>query len=97
MINKAVIYFTKGLTATTKITIKLCSELIHFEMISTLITFNGYSYKYHGGEKKEQGLEIGEHKSASLADLDLVYYYLLKNTRTISSKKYTTTSIAIIF
>ena len=38
-------------------------------MSSTLISVNGYSYKYHGGEKKEQGVEIGEYESASLSDL----------------------------
>ena len=44
-------------------------------MISNLITFNGYSYKYHGGEKKEQGLEIGGYESDFLADLVASYLF----------------------
>ena len=45
-------------------------------MSSTLISFNGYSYKSHGEERKEKGLEIGEQKSDLLAEL--VASYLLK-------------------
>ena len=56
MINKAVIYFNKGINATNKKKINLFLELIHFEMSLTLISFDGYYYKYHGGEKKEQVL-----------------------------------------
>ena len=55
-------------------------------MKSTLISFNGYSYKYHGGEKKEQGLEIGGYESASLADL--VASYLLKKYKDRFLQKY---------
>ena len=69
MINKAVIYFTKGNIATTNKTTNLCLEIIHFEMSSTLISFNGYSYKYHGWGNKEQRLEIGGYESDFLSDL----------------------------
>ena len=61
MINKAVIYFNKGINATNKKKINLFLELIHFEMSLTLISFDGYYYKYHGGEKKERGLYIGRY------------------------------------
>ena len=37
-------------------------------MSSTLISFDGEYYKYHGGEREEQGLAIGG-ESAFLADL----------------------------
>ena len=49
--RKAVRYFARKLTAETKKTIKLCLEIIHFGMISTLIYFDGKYYEYHGGER----------------------------------------------
>ena len=58
-IKKAMILFARKLTAATKKTINLCLELIRFIMSSTLISFDGEYYKYHGGKKEEQGLAIG--------------------------------------
>ena len=58
-IRKTVIYFVIKLTAEIKKTIKLCLELIHFGMSSTLIYFDGEYYEYHGGEREKQGLAIG--------------------------------------
>ena len=49
--RKAVICFTRKLTAEIKKTIKLCLVLICFGMISTLIYLNGEYYKLHGGKK----------------------------------------------
>ena len=57
--RKAVRFFTRKLTAAIKKTINLCLELIRFGMSSTLIYFDGEHYKYHGGERGEQGLAIG--------------------------------------
>ena len=39
-IRKAVRYFARKLTKETKKTINLCLEIIHFEMSSTLISFD---------------------------------------------------------
>ena len=50
-IKKAVILFTRKLTAATKKTINLCLELIRFVMISTLISFNGEYYEYRVVER----------------------------------------------
>ena len=47
-IRKAVRYFARKLTKETKKTINLFLELIHFGMSSTLISFNGEYYEYHG-------------------------------------------------
>ena len=44
-------------------------------MSSTLISFDREYYKYHGGEKGEQGLEIGGYESAFLADLVASYLF----------------------
>ena len=68
-IRKEVIYLARKLTKETKKTINLFLELIHFRMSSTLISFNGEYYEYHGGEREEQGLSIGGYESALLADL----------------------------
>ena len=54
-IRKAVSFFSRKLTAATKKTVNLCLELNRFGMRSTLISFNGEYYEYHGGEKEEQG------------------------------------------
>ena len=51
-IRKAVIYFARKLTKETKNTINLCLELVHFRMSSTLISFYGEYYDYHGGERE---------------------------------------------
>ena len=53
----------------TKKTINLFLDLIQFGMSLTLISFDGEYYEYHGGEREEQGLEIGRYESALLADL----------------------------
>ena len=78
-IRKMVIYFAIKLTALTKKTINLCLEIIHFGMSSTLIYLDGKYYEYHGGEREEQGLEIGGYKSAFL--VDLVVYYLFDKAK----------------
>ena len=52
-IKKAVIFFARKLTASTKKTINICLELTQFGMSSTLISFDDKYYKYHGGEKEE--------------------------------------------
>ena len=72
-------FFARTLTTATKITINLCLELTRFGMSSTLICFNGEYYEYHGGEKVEQGLEIGGYESVFLADL--VESYLFEKAR----------------
>ena len=77
--RKAVIFFARKITAETKKTINLCLELIRFGMSSTLISFDGEYYEYHGGEREEQGLAIGGYKSAFLADL--VASYLFERSR----------------
>ena len=51
-IRKSVRFFARKLTAETKKTINLCLELIHFGMSSTLISFDGEDYEYHGGERE---------------------------------------------
>ena len=63
-IKRAVSFFARTLTMATQKTINLCLEIIRFEISSTLICFDGEYYEYHGGEKEEQGLAIGEYKSA---------------------------------
>ena len=68
-IRKSVRLFARKLTSATKKTINLCLELTRFGMSSTLIYFNGDYYEYHGGEREEQGLEIGGYESEFLADL----------------------------
>ena len=69
IIRKAVIYFARKLTKETKKTINLFLELIHFGMSSTLISFGGEYYEYHGVEREEQGFTICGYESAFLADL----------------------------
>ena len=58
-IKKAVRFFARKLTSEVKKTINLCLDLIQFGMSLTLISFDGEYYKYHGGEREEQGLAIG--------------------------------------
>ena len=74
-IRKAVRYFARKLTSETKKTINLSLELIHFGMSSTLISFDGKYYEYHGGEREEQGLAIGGYESSFLADLVASYLF----------------------
>ena len=74
-IRKAVRYFPRKLTRDTKKTIILCLDLIHFGMSSTLIYFDGEYYDYYGGEREEQGLEIGGYESALLAELVASYLF----------------------
>ena len=72
-------YFARKLTRDTKKTINLCLDLIHFGTSSTLISFNGNYYEYHGGEREEQVLAIGGYESDFLADL--VAYYLFEKDK----------------
>ena len=44
-------------------------------MSSTLISSDGYYYKYHGGEREEQGLSISGYESAFLANLVSSYLF----------------------
>ena len=48
-IKKEVRLFARKITAATKKIINLCLELIRFGMSSTLISFDGKYYEYHGG------------------------------------------------
>ena len=50
-IRKAVKFFARKITAATKKTINLCLELTRFGMSSTLTSFDGEYYKYHGRER----------------------------------------------
>ena len=74
-IKKAVICFARKLTSEVKKTIDLCLDLIQFGMSSTLISFDGEYYEYHGGEREEQGLAIGGYESAFPADLVASYLF----------------------
>ena len=78
-IRKAVRYFERKPIKETKKTIKLCLELIQFGMSSTLTSFNGEYYEYHGGEREEQGLAIGWYESSFLDDL--VAFYLFEKAK----------------
>ena len=53
-IKKAVRYFARTLTIETKKTINLCLDLIQFGMSSTLISFDGEYYEYHGEREKNK-------------------------------------------
>ena len=75
IIKKAVRFFARKLTAATKKTINPCLELIRFGMSSTLISFDGEYYEYHGGEKEEQGLAIGGYESVLFSDLVASYLF----------------------
>ena len=78
-IKKSVRFFARTLTAATNKTINLFMELIRFGMSSTLISFDGKYYEYHGGKNGKQGLAIGRYESDFLTDL--VAPYLLKYPR----------------
>ena len=58
MMKKALIFFSKRLTFATKNTINLLLELLCLGIRSTLISFDGDYYEYHGrrgGERKNRG------------------------------------------
>ena len=63
------------LTSETKKKINLCLYLIQFGMSSTLISLDREYYKYHGGDREEQGLAIGRYESLFLADLVASYLF----------------------
>ena len=50
-----------------------------------------YNHEYHGGDREEQGLEIGGYESAFLADL--VASYLSKKPSKFYARQSTTASI----
>ena len=56
-------------------TINLCLELINLGLISTLISFDGKYYNYHGREREEQGLAIGGYESEFLSNLVASYLF----------------------
>ena len=56
-------------------------------MSSALISFNREYYKYHGGEKEEQGLSIGGYELAFLANL-VASYLFEKSKLLINSTTY---------
>ena len=80
IIRKAVRLFARKLTAATKKTINLCLELLPFGMSSTPISFDSEYYKYHGGEREEQGLVIGGYELEFLDNL--VVSYLFEKAKT---------------
>ena len=53
----------------------------------TLISLDGEYYKYHVGEKKEQGLEILGYESAFIANL-VAYYLFEKSKNPLNQKTY---------
>ena len=63
---------------------------ICFGMSSTLTSFDGKYYEYHGGEREYQGLAISGYKSAFLADL--VASYIFENSNSTSNRQPTTES-----
>ena len=74
-IKKAVRFFARKLASETKKKINVCLDLIQFGMSSTLISFDGEYYEYHGGEREEQGLAIGGYESVFLAYLVASYLF----------------------
>ena len=74
-IRKAVRFFTRGLTTSTKKTINLCLDLIRFGMGCTLISFHGWYYEYHGGDNKEQYLAIDGYELEFLSNLVVSYLF----------------------
>ena len=83
-IIKAVIFFSRKITAATKSTINLCLELIPFGIISPLIYFDRGYYEYHGGKNEEQMLAIGGYESAFLANM--VVPYLFEKSKTLMNQ-----------
>ena len=74
-IKNSIRLFARTLTAATKKTVNLCLELIRFGMSSTLISFYGDYYGYHGGKKEEQGLAIGGYELGFLDELVSSYLF----------------------
>ena len=74
-IRKAVRFFSRRLTAATKNTINLDLDLVRFGVSSTLISFEGGYYEYHGGDNKDQGLAIWGYESAFLSNLVVSYLF----------------------
>ena len=62
-------------------------SLFYLGMSSTLISFYGEYYEYHGVEREEQGLSIGGYDSFFLADL--VVSYLFEKPRLTSNQQST--------
>ena len=83
IIKKAVIVFAIKLTTETNRTINICLELIQFGMSSTLISFDGEYYKYHGEKKEYQWLATGGYESDFLADL--VASYIFEKSKTLQN------------
>ena len=73
--------FTRKLIAATKKTINIYLELISFGMSSTLISFDGKYYEYHGGKNGKQGLAIGRYESDFLSDLVASYLFEKSNLK----------------
>ena len=74
-IRKAVRFFSRRLTAATKNKINLDLDLIRFGVSSTLISFEGGYYEYHGVDNKDQGLAIWGYESAFLSNLVVSYLF----------------------
>ena len=53
-------------------------------MISTLISFGGYYYKYHGIKNEEKGLTIGGYEYAFL--VKLVTPYMFEKSKTLLNR-----------
>ena len=76
-IKKLMNLFSKWLISSAKKQICLCFYLINFRMSTSFVYFDGFFYKYLGGVKKEQELEMVSYKSAFLYNL-VTYYLFLK-------------------
>ena len=74
-IKNSVRLLTRKINAATNKTINICLELINFGTRSTWISFGGEYYKYHGGEKEEQSLEIGVYELELLVNLVASYLF----------------------
>ena len=74
-IKKAVRFFARKITTSANKIINICLKLICFGMRSTLISFDGKYYEYHGGKKEEKGLAIGGYELDFLANLVTSYLY----------------------
>ena len=86
-INKSVNLFSKRLTSSSKKTIHIFLELIHFGMSSTLIYFDGEYLEYHGGNNKEIWIAIKGYELYLLYYL-APYYLFLKSQNLFRPKIY---------
>ena len=86
-INKSVNLFSKRLTSSSKKTIHIFLELIHFGMSSTLIYFDGEYLEYHGGNNKETWIAIKGYELYLLYYL-APYYLFLKSQNLFRPKIY---------